>query len=467
MLPSLTCFSLILSLQVIRLVVHSRSTISPFPAMVDRTVYPSKDRTPDLALRQIFGRHRLPDTLCLVFANNSLLSIEMVAVLGENHASVRANFLKLVGGEAAISNEPQVVELSLLRVVTIWTTCQALNACFAQRRAKMEEDPHKIPEISQEDHGDFRSRFIQAHPDTIVNIWNEPHRKFVERINRDFTVNGTVPFYEVGEMRTRSETIAQKTGLAPSADQLVRLCKVDEPASSVANEEEVLYRLQAFFMALEMLNICSLSAVDGPVRYLNELHKFRKHNPGLHALVRADKIIRLAVAECNTDERDLFPTFSEALLHVLNHKQFLWNDARTDVRMEAMSSTPPRKRQFSELEEDSTKSPNKVSKSAKRRAALKAKLTSGPPSHQQASRNDQPSKGKGKGKAKGSTAGSSDNKIPPAEWTKLCSFKSQGAPKCRFFNSSRGCTAGSECKQLHKCLQCGADHSWFSHHGSS
>ena len=48
-------------------------------------------------------------------------------------------------------------------------------------------------------------------------------------------------------MRTRSETIAQKTGLAPSADQLVKLCKVDETSSSVATEEEVFQRLHAFF----------------------------------------------------------------------------------------------------------------------------------------------------------------------------------------------------------------------------
>ena len=238
---------------------------------MDKTTYVSKALTPDLALRQIFGRHRTPGDLCLLFANNSLLNIETVAVLGENHAAVRANIVRLIGGEEILGSTEQVRELRLLQVVTAWNSCQALNTCFAQRRAKMEEDPHKVPELSQETHGDFRAQFMIAHPDAVVNSWNEPHKKFVERINRDFTVNGTVPFYEAGEMRTRSETIAQKTGLAPSADQLVKLCKVDEISSSVATEEEVFQRLHAFFMAMEMLNICAFTGSDGPVRYINEL----------------------------------------------------------------------------------------------------------------------------------------------------------------------------------------------------
>ena len=302
---------------------------------MDRTTYVSKAQTPDLALRQIFGRHRSPSELCLLFAKSSLLNIETVAVLGENHAAVRASFIRLIGGEEQLGGDDQTRELRLIQVVTVWNSCQALNTCFAQRRAKMEEDPHKVPELSQETHGDFRALFLLAHPDSVINSWNEPHKKFVERINRDFTVNGTVPFYEVGEMRTRSETIAQKTGLAPSADQLVKLCKVDEVSSSVATEEEVFQRLHAYFMALEMLNICAFSAADGPIKYINELQKFRRVNSGLSTLLRADKLIRQMVAELNTDDRDSFPTFSSALIHVLDTKQYLWNDARSYSRQDS------------------------------------------------------------------------------------------------------------------------------------
>ena len=154
--------------------------------MVDRTVYPSKAATPDLALRQLFGRHKTPPEVCQLFASNGLLSVETVAVLGESHDSVRQNFAILVGGEDSISTDARERALRLIQVITVWTSAQALSTCLSQRRAKMEEDPHKIPGIPQEDHGDFRACFRVAHPDAVLTHWNEPHRKFAERIHRHF-----------------------------------------------------------------------------------------------------------------------------------------------------------------------------------------------------------------------------------------------------------------------------------------
>ena len=428
--------------------------------MVDRTVYSSKDTTPDLALRQVFGRHKTPPEVCLLFANNNLLSIEVVAVLGDSHDSVRKNFAMLIGGEDVLGNSDQVKTLRLIQVIAVWTSCTHLNACTAQRRAKMEEDPHKIPEIPQEDHGDFRSRFVGAHPDMILNMWNEPHKKFVERVHRDYIVNGSIPFYEVGEMRTRSEVIAQKSGLAPSADQLVRLCRTDELISSFATEEEVFHRLNAFFMTLEMLNICSFTLADGPITYISELHKFRRETPGLPALVRVDKIIRMKIAECNTDFRDSFPTFAKALKHVLADHKHLWIEARSFRSLPA-PSTPKGKRTSSEVDGLSPGSPSKLSKSAKKRQALKAKTQSSRPAPTSPAAAP---KGKGKGSlSKGATA-SSGAKVPQGEWDKIGSVTYSGPRRCRFFNSTIGCSMGAQCKQDHKCVECGAGHPYIGSH---
>jgi hypothetical protein len=102
-------------------------------------------------------------------------------------------------------------------------------------------------------------------------------------------VDGTVPFYEVGEMRVRTDTISQKRGLVTGAEALLKLSKEDVLKDVVATEEEVVYRLNAFFMALEMLNICSYSVPDWPIRDMKELASFRKETPGLAALLRVDK----------------------------------------------------------------------------------------------------------------------------------------------------------------------------------
>ena len=58
--------------------------------MVDRTKYPD-DKVPDLALRQVFGRQRLPEDLCLLMANCKLLNVESFAMLGDSIAGCEDN----------------------------------------------------------------------------------------------------------------------------------------------------------------------------------------------------------------------------------------------------------------------------------------------------------------------------------------------------------------------------------------
>ena len=431
--------------------------------MVDRTRYIDKLTTPDLALRQIFGRQKVPSSTCLLFAAAGLLTVDTVATMGDSHASVRSSFTILAGGEEQLGPDPRAREMALVQVVAVWKSSCALKDCFDTRRAKMEEDPHKIPALGQEDHGDFRARFVLAHPDSVLTNKNEPHKRFVDRLNRDFTVNGCVPFYEVGELRLRCETIAQKSGMAPSADQLVKMVKEDVMSSSVGTEEEVLQRLHAFFMALEYLNICTFNVAEGPITYLKELQYFRQKNSGLEVLLKADKFIRQKVAELNTDERDTYGTFSEALLHVLQHCRYLWNDARTDAevqRLEQNFSTPTRgnKRAALDDDDDKTRGTPKLTASARKRQKLKAKLTGtgAKPAPQQS--------GKGSGKGGGApktSSGDSSNRIPEAEWKQILACKYKGKPRCKFFNSSKGCTSGDKCSQDHKCLTCGGDHPWF------
>ena len=96
----------------------------------------------------------------------------------------------------------------------------------------------------------FREQFVLKHPDVLLPHHREPHRKFVERTQRDFLVHGAVPFYEVGEMRTRSEQIAQKSGLSKNAEDLLRVVTIDQPQAA-ASGSQVIDKLHAFLVALE------------------------------------------------------------------------------------------------------------------------------------------------------------------------------------------------------------------------
>ena len=116
-----------------------------------------------------------------------------------------------------------------MQLAAVWHSCHALQGQFATRRARMEEDPNKIPEMAQEDHAEFRTRFVTAHPDVILLDAKEPHKKFVEKLSRDFLVHGMVPYYTVAEIRTRADSIIQKAGLTKNAEDLLTISKAEEP----------------------------------------------------------------------------------------------------------------------------------------------------------------------------------------------------------------------------------------------
>ena len=261
--------------------------------MVDRTKYDAA-LVPELALRQIFGRQRLQEDLCRVVADRKLLTVEAFAMLGDTIAAVKESLKVIIADEALLGASPGERELALTSLAAVWKTCSTLQDHFAARRAKMEEDPSKVPEIPGDDHAEFREQFVARHPDVLLPHHREPHRKLVERLQRDFLVHGSVPFYEVGELRTRSEQIAQKSGLSKNAEDLLKVVTIDQPTTA-ASETQVMDKLHAFLVALEYLNICEFTYAAGPLRYLSELEEWRHENHGLALLLSVDSLIRRKV----------------------------------------------------------------------------------------------------------------------------------------------------------------------------
>ena len=90
-------------------------------------------------------------------------------------------------------------ERNYLTVLAIWHSCKVLVTAMASRHAKILEDPTICPALPQDDHVDFRERFILAHPDMFLIENKEPHMNFVERISRDVALFGSVPFYQAGD----------------------------------------------------------------------------------------------------------------------------------------------------------------------------------------------------------------------------------------------------------------------------
>ena len=312
--------------------------------MVDRTTYDAAN-TPDLPLRQVFGRQRLPPDLCKIVADRKLLTVETFAMLGDNIAAVKTTLRAMIPDENDLGPDAPSRELALTSLAAVWKTCSTMQDHFAARRARMEEDPSKIPEIAGEDHAEFREIFVGRRPDVLLPHHREPHRKFVERVQRDFLVHGSVKFYEVGEICTRDESIAQKAGLSKNAEDLLKVVSVDQP-SPAASEQQVMDELHAFFVTLEYLNVCDFSVAAGPLRYLADLEEWRHENRGLALLLTVDSLIRRKVHRLSSDQRKKFTTYPAALNEVLTHHKQLWNDARSSAELDrfkqAQHSESPR-----------------------------------------------------------------------------------------------------------------------------
>ena len=432
-----------------------------FFRMVDRTTYADEDHTPKIALRQIFGRMGLRQALCRSSADKGLLSVEVFAMLGDNATAVK-NTLKTMIPSAELGTDEAAIELSLMQLAAVWHACHALQGQFATRRARMEEDPNKVPEMAQEDHAEFRTRFVSAHPDVILLDAKEPHKKFVEKISRDFLVHGMMPYYTVAEIRTRADSIVQKSGLSKNAEDLLTISKADEP-DQVTDVQTLLNRIHALFMAMEYLNICTYSRAAGPLRYLQELEQFRSECPGLPNLMAADSLIRKKIHRLQSEQRQLYPTFEEALKEVLNNHKYLWNDARTKA---VLSKFDQKKKEDIEDHQDRVEvdTPEKPSPSKRKRQRLRNKELLREAKEARLVKKDQFDK-RPKAGPKESRV-DKDKRIPETEWKAIAqAAKSVAGPKrCHYFNSSMGCALADKCRFKHLCMTCGASHPMVGNH---
>ena len=419
--------------------------------MVDRTQYADADHTPVIALRQIFGRLGLKEQLCRAAADAGLLKVEVFAMLGETAGPVKDN-LKTMIPEDKLGASAAAQELSLMQLGAVWHSCHALQNQFAARRAKMEEDPNKVPEMAQEDHAEFRTRFVTAHPDVILLDAKEPHKKFVEKLSRDFLVHGMVPFYQASQIRTRSDAIVQKAGLSKSAEDLLTITKAGEP-DPVTDAQTLMNRIHALFMALEYLNICTYSKGAGTLRYLQELEQFRSDCPGLPNLITADGLIRKKVHRLQAEQRQTYwrssTTTSTSGMMLEPRRLFRRSSERrrTIMALTWWLKVPPRalRRNANVRDREPESSSKKDGRQEPFRSRSSSRKVRGSPTRSTKIRGSRTQNGR-----------QSPRPHPRS--------RAAGPKRCHYFNSSMGCGLGDKCRFKHQCMICGAGHSMVGNH---
>ena len=219
---------------------------------------------------------------------------DVMANLGESPQAFVQNIKALLTGDKPFGEAPQSIIVEA-KLISSWRKSRALMEETDSKRSKLMEDPHMIPEIPIHEYNSYRANLVTRHPDVLVVDYKEPHKKFLERLIRDLTVNEVVLPYRLGEIRLRSEDVVQKPGLSPTAEMLLKISQEEVPASVTA-EDDATNRIHALFMALEYVNVVSYAKykrdgdthVGGSLDYLAELERRRRDTPGLQFLLLAD-----------------------------------------------------------------------------------------------------------------------------------------------------------------------------------
>ena len=308
-----------------------------------------------------------------------------------------------------------------------------------------------------------------AHPDVVLADYKEPHKRFLERMIRDFAVHGIVGNYKLGEVRLRSETITQKSGLSENADQLLRVSREDLPAV-VSCVDDAMHRVHAFGMALEFLGHIAYAKFNlnsagqktgGTLTYLAQLEERRRDTSGLLFVVMADERIRSKVHRLLTEERNTFKTYSTALNEVLTNHVYIWSEVRAECLRKGAS---PAKRPCEDDDEHSdaganltARSNNKKKKQRQTNAALREELRQFKADKARPTVEVQSMKGGGKG-----AAGHRD-RVPEKEWSAFNNLKMKDSRACKWYNLSVGCKV-SKCGRKHECAECGGSHRWVDRH---
>eukprot|EP00971_Amphidinium_carterae_P342341 6481617-Amphidinium_carterae.3 len=417
--------------------------------MVDTTTYDSMDATPDLALRQLFVSARLPETIRKGLADSGILTIDHVAAISESLPGFKESIQTLLGQEM-LGDSAQKRLLNLVFLATVWRKCVNLSSRLDKRKVRMEEDPDKVPAIQAQDYAQMRTVFLTRHKDFILTEQREPHKKFVEKLLRDVGLHGVVPFYELGDVRLRSEHIKERKSIATTTDFLLKVAKADEP-TQVISEADALNRVYAFFIGLEWVGQLAFSRfgtassenkAGGALDYLEELERRRLDNPGLTYLITADRVIRQKVAKLLTDERNRVHSFSEALHEVLHQHQYLWNDARA-IAQELTAGGVKRRREASLSSSGASAAGVKSKARRERRKKAKVGIKASVPRPPVAVAKRAPVTG-----AKSDRV--SNERVPDNEWKTIMEVPpAKGSRICKFHNLSVGCKFGAACRQRH------------------
>ena len=459
-----------------------------FGAGVDNTDYAAAGvrEPPEPGLRTVFVHEKIDEALRIALAKKGLITIRKFAMLGQTEDKFEQRMSSILGPD--LGGDQPTKDLNLTMLAVVWKSCQVSTEFEFTQRARLQEDPNKIPELASSDAGDMRERFWRAHPDVILTSSNEPHKKLIEIVNRDLAVLGVMKFYELGAIRVKKDEVKSTPGLAKSVTDVLKMAEETDLAE-VNTDEEVINRIHCFTILCAYLGVndyrlpgykegdedgSGLSYYSKMIEHRRDFAQDYGSSPMLFTII-ADKKIRSKVADLMREKRAKYPKFQDAMKFVLTEKRHLWSDAREEAREKAKKglaspSTPtaaekrkrhgsPDSAEKSALDKLKTIAEKNKKKKARQRANKEAREAA-----QEQHRDNRPpiprpsskyNKGAGKGKGGNKT-------VPDEAFNKIKDLCTRSGV-CTFYNLGK-CRFGDKCTTAHKCGQCGGSHAYIDRH---
>ena len=466
-------------------------------AFIDTTSYGAV-HPPDPQLGNLFAQHDLPSDIRVALCRDGFYALELWHALGDTPGpaitALTDATTTVVWPDAGPGRE-----MLKIRLRAVFQGCANFAKGRLDRVQKLEEDPSKLPSIPDQERVQMRLKWNADHSELPLTVYTQPHDRFLDRLRRDFLLQGRVPLYALSEVRVKNDTIIQTSGFRGNVHDLLQIGQQDDKAS-ITSSENALNRIRSLYTAIAMLNIMP-ATITGSLGFCNDLGIWSTRHPGLDMIMALDHLWRTRIDDYLNDHPEA--DFKLAFDHVRNHDKWLWDSALVSVGMERVSRRNVPDPGGGNMRLALTDTPIKESSSARRRrlkrdrddrlsadgdkrrraddaldeaAAGRTSPRGGSGGDGKRKSNDgrgsgRPHSGdKGKGDGKGKKGKSEHPIVDKKEWSAVLKRSAaagmkQGKGYCRFAMTTAGCTKGDACHFLHECPDCpGQHHSWARHH---
>ena len=473
----------------------------------DDTKY-SDGKSPDPELKAIFVSESLDQEWRKKLADKKWLTVSLMANLGngsnnEVEEELRKMFPELKDQPADGDEESTAKYLMMAAVMGVISACKRRAAHQEARREKMLTDESCTPQMGETLRSQARKRYKLSHPDDIIDDSSEPHDKFVDELLKGVNTHPNyVESYSVSKMYLCKEKVEEEHGIVKTLDKVLESVAKHKP-KWCKSSEEVIVKINGFFIGLEYVCVCEHSQESGTRIYIAKLREFEDEYKSLEMLIRLDWECRKKIKEYQVrSEKEM--SFTEALKIVIkdHFESFVvkvtHKKAIADLQVTSPTKSPqPLGNQPSpgptpgvNLQQVSN---NAIKQEWARRMEEKRGGDKGSKGKGGRGKGGRGKGGRGKGgqgrgsfanrswqavkpkfekfnyadgksgKNKDGKGNSQKGAIPNREYAAMMALDQKN--RCRYWNSSLGCNQGRNCGFKHECMQCGSrQHTLYGFH---